>query len=123
MAQRRFEEVAVVLHEADSVAVLKRPVKAGDELVNGSVSLQITQNLGAGHKIAMIEMAEAAPVRKYGQTIGFAKGRILPGEHVHSHNLEMRDFGRDYHFCADARPIAYYPPEQMRSFQGYARPG
>src|SRR3989449_5533372 len=35
----------------------------------------------------------------------------------------MRDFGRDYQFCAEATPVNYYPPEQMRFFPGYGRPG
>ena len=55
-------------------------------------------------------------------SIGFAQGVIAPGEHVHTHNLAMRDFGRDYAFCADAKPVEYYPAGQMRSFQGFARP-
>jgi altronate dehydratase len=120
---RRLQDVAVVLHPADNVAVLKRPVKTGDELVNGSECLRATQSIGAGHKIALVEIEDSAPVRKYGQIIGFAKGRIAPGEHVHTHNVAMRDFGRDYQFCVDARPVAYYPSEQMRYFNGYARPG
>jgi altronate hydrolase len=123
MPQSTLAEVAVVLRETDSVAVLKRPVKAGDELLNGAVHLPVTQNIGAGHKIALDEIPDGAPVRKYSQIIGFALGCIAPGEHVHTHNLVMKDFGRDYEFSADARSVAYYAPEQMRSFQGYARPG
>jgi len=41
MAQKTFDEVAVVLRPSDSVAVLKRSVKTGDELVNGSFRLQM----------------------------------------------------------------------------------
>ena len=102
--------------------MLKRPVKARDELANGSTTLQIRQNVGAGHKVALREIADAAAVRRYGQIIGFAKGRIWPGEHVHTHNLVMGDYGRDYQFCADARPVQFYSPGEMRCFQGYARP-
>jgi altronate hydrolase len=123
MAQKRFEEAAVVLHPTDSVAVLKGPVRAGDELVLGSTVLRIAQNIGAGHKIALTELADSEPVRRYGQIIGFAKGRIAPGEHVHTHNLVMADFGRDYQFCAEARPILYYAPDRMRYFKGFLRPG
>jgi altronate hydrolase len=123
MAQRSFESTAVLLHETDSVAVLKRPVKARDELLNGSRQLRIAQDIPAGHKIAVMDIADGRPVRKYGQIIGFAQGHIAPGEHVHTHNLVMRDFGRDYQFCADSRPVDYYPPDQMRYFKGYARPG
>ena len=64
-----------MLHKADSVAVLKRAVKAGDELLNGSLSVRAVQNINAGHKIALTEIAEGEPVRKYGQVIGFARGK------------------------------------------------
>src|SRR5204862_141878 len=76
-----------------------------------------------GHKVAVHAIPDGSSVRKYGQVIGFAKGNIAAGDHVHTHNLEMKDFARDYAFCADARPIELYPEEKMRFFQGYARPG
>jgi altronate hydrolase len=123
MPQREFDKTAVLLHVADSVAVLKFPVRPGDELVKGSLRLQVAQPIGAGHKIAVREIADGTPVRKYGQIIGFASGRIRAGEHVHTHNLVMKDFGRDCEFCADFRPVDYHPLERMRYFQGYARPG
>ena len=123
MAQKEFDRFALRLHPTDNVAVLKAPLRAGDELSNGSLRLRAARNIGAGHKIALADMADGAPVRRYGQIIGFARGPIAPGDHVHTHNLAMKDFGRDYQFCADARPVDYYPPEQMRHFPGYARPG
>ncbi|HWX21571.1 MAG TPA: altronate dehydratase family protein [Candidatus Binatia bacterium] len=123
MASRTFHDTAVLLRPTDSVAVLKRPVKAGDDLLNGSLHLPIAENISAGHKVALREIAQGEPVTKYGQTIGFARGRILPGHHVHLHNLAMKEFGRDYQFCADAKPVEYYSPDKMRTFQGYARPG
>src|SRR5207247_4939042 len=109
--------------ESDDVAVIKRPIRAGTELFNDSVHLTVGRDIPAGHKIAVQAIPDGAPVHKYGQIIGFAKGDIDPGDHVHTHNLEMKDFARDYDFCAAARPVEYYPPEKMRSFQGYARPG
>jgi altronate hydrolase len=118
-----FGAVAVLLHDADSVAVIKRAVKAGEEIRIGSFQIRAAQDIPPGHKIALAEIADGAPVRKYGQTIGFAQGSIAPGQHVHTHNLVMKDFGRDYQFCADAKPVNLYPPERMRFFEGYARPG
>jgi altronate hydrolase len=123
MARLKFEEAAVLLHRDDNVAVLKRPLKAGDELLHGSVVLCATGAIGAGHKMAVSPVAEGSPVRKYGQIIGFAQHPIAAGEHVHSHNLVLKDFGRDYEFCAGAAVVAYYPKEQMRCFPGYLRPG
>lgn len=122
MAVKPFDDCAIVLRENDHVAVLKRTVKAGDELVNGHRHLTIAQTIGAGHKIALMEIPDGASVKKYGQVIGFANGRIAPGEHVHTQNLVMKDFGRDYAFCVDAKPVQFYSADQMRSFQGYARP-
>ncbi len=122
MPQKAFTDFAIILHGADDVAVLKRPVKAGDELVDGPLQLHILQLIPAGHKIALQEIAPDAPVRKYGQVIGFARSRIAPGEHVHTHNLTIKDFARDWQFCTDVVPVAYYPPEQSPSFLGYARP-
>jgi altronate hydrolase len=121
--QAKLEDVAVRLHPSDTVAVVKRALKVGDELVNDSVALRVAQDIGPGHKIALVPVADGAPVRKYGQIIGFARGGIQPGSHVHTHNLEMKDFGRDYQFCTEVRPVAYHPSERMRSFPGYARPG
>jgi len=121
--RRDFDRTAILLHASDSVAVLKEKVKAGDELVKGSFSLRAAEDIAPGHKIAVKEIAAGAPVRKYGQVIGFALERIAPGQHVHTHNLVVRDFERDYEFCAEARPVDFYPPERMRYFQGYARPG
>jgi altronate hydrolase len=123
MAQRNFEDVAIILHKSDSVAVLKRPVKQGDEVLFGSKILHITAPIGAGHKIALSAIGDGAAVRKYGQIIGFAHGAIAPGEHVHTHNLIIKDFGRDYQHCAEAKAVAYYEPEKTRFFKGYARPG
>jgi len=122
VAQRNFDECAVVLREDDHVAVLKRTIKAGDELTNGAHRLVAAQMIPAGHKIALGEISDGTAVRRYGQTIGFAQGRIAPGDHVHTHNLAWRDFGRDYAFCADAKSVQFHPAETIRFFQGYARP-
>ena len=78
--------MAIVLAPTDDVAVLKRTIKAGEELRNGSTQLRTASAITAGHKIALREIPEGAPVRKYGQIIGFAQRRIAPGEHVHVHH-------------------------------------
>lgn len=122
MTPEAFERAAILLHARDDVAVLKRALKPGIELVFGAETLRIGQHIPPGHKIALRQIADGAPVRKYGQIIGFAVGAIDPGAHVHTHNLAVKDFKRDYEFCAEAKPVPYYPAERMRQFQGYLRP-
>jgi altronate hydrolase len=122
MSSPSFEGKALRLHPADNVAVLLQPLRPGDVLRQGSTHLTVAERVGPGHKIALETIAAAAPVRKYGQIIGFARVPIPAGSHVHTHNLELGDFNRDYQFCAEARPVSYYPADQLRHFQGYARP-
>ncbi|HLX62788.1 MAG TPA: altronate dehydratase family protein [Planctomycetota bacterium] len=112
---------ALRLHPSDDVAVLKRPVKSGAAIDCGGEQLTAARDIGAGHKIALRKIASGEPIRKYGQIIGFARGAIKPGEWVHTHNVEVKDFGRDYQFCTEARPVQYYPSERMRYFQGFGR--
>jgi len=123
MPQMPFQDAAILLHDCDDVAVLKRPVKPGDLLIRNGGTLVITQQIPAGHKIAVKPIEAGAPVKKYGQVIGFATAAIQSATHVHTHNLAIKEFSRDYNFCADAKPVVYYPQERMRSFQGYARAG
>jgi altronate dehydratase len=123
MAELKFNDAVIVLNPDDSVGVLKRPLKAGDQLVNGPVRLRAAQDIRPGHKIALAQIPDGAPVKKYGQFIGAALGNIAAGEHVHTHNLALKEIGRDYQFSVDARPVKYYPDEAMRYFAGYARPG
>lgn len=99
MAKLNFSRVALVLHPTDNVAVLKHAVQAGDELQDGPAPLQLQSDVAPGHKIALHSIPHGAPVIKYGQVIGFARVNVLPGQHVHTHNVETRQFSRDYQFC------------------------
>ena len=113
---------ALRLHPADDVGVLKASVSAGGPVSVGEEVLTARVAIPAGHKIALRDTPEGQPVHKYGQTIGFAACPIARGDHVHTHNLAARDFGRDYEFGVDVRPVQYYPAKAMRRFSGYARP-
>jgi altronate hydrolase len=49
------------------------------------------------------DIAPGEAVRRYGQVIGFASQPIRAGQHVHTRNLAMGDFARDYAFGQAAR--------------------
>jgi hypothetical protein len=78
--QEKFDAFALRLRETDDVAVIKRPVRAGTELYNDSCRITTTRDIPAGHKMAIQPIPDGAPVKKYGQVIGFAKGDIAPGD-------------------------------------------
>lgn len=124
-----LEHVAICLHPADDVAIAKTDLPAGTTLDCGGIvldhqaggQLTLQRAILSGHKIALREVAQGQPVRRYGQIIGFATQPIAPGDHVHSHNLGAADFARDYAFGADARPVDYIPQDKRRTFLGYRR--
>jgi altronate hydrolase len=123
-----LDEVAVRLHSQDHVAIAKRDLPPGLRLALTPPSgpeqiLCVQQPIPAGHKVALRAVAAGEAVRRYGQVIGMATRAIEPGEHVHVHNLSADEFSRDYAFGADARPVAYVPESERRTFLGYERAG
>jgi len=77
----------VCLNVQDNVAVALTNLAHGGIIDPGGMISNA--NVPAGHKIAICEIKANDPVRKYGQIIGFASNDIQPGDHVHTHNLEM----------------------------------
>jgi altronate hydrolase len=111
---------AVLLRGDDNVAVAARPIPRGALVATRGVEVEAREPIGLGHKVAVREIAEGEPIRKYGQTIGFASRAIPAGSWVHTHNVRADLFERDYAFATE-RPTV--PPRgEPRTFQGFLRP-
>ncbi len=118
-----FEQIALKLNPADDVAIAKVPVTPGVTITRaGAPDIAIRHLIPSGHKFALHAAAVGEPIRRYGQIIGFATQAIQPGDHVHSHNLAVEDFDRDYAFCTEVHPVDLIPADQRRTFMGYLRP-
>jgi hypothetical protein len=84
---------AILLHPADTVATALSEIDTGQTVqvrtADQGPGLRITARgrIPAFHKVAILPHAAGARVVKYGESIGVATGAILPGEHVHTHNL------------------------------------
>ena len=111
---------ALKLGPNDDVAVVLQPVSAGNQLEE--LGVLSASDIPAGHKIALHAIATGEPVRKFGQIIGFATQPIAAGQHVHSHNLAMGDFSRDYAIGADVRLAAKASSLEPTTFLGFERP-
>jgi altronate hydrolase len=105
------------LHADDNVVVAVDQVPAG-ALVQGVTAVE---RVPRGHKMASAPIATGAPVRKFGQIIGFAAKPVAPGEWVHEHNVEMHDFARDYRFAEAAPKVDILPEEKRATFEGFRR--
>jgi len=74
------------LSPADQVAVALSAIASGTPLAPFS-SAAASNDIPAGHKVALSPIAEGAEVFRLGQPIGLAARAIAAGEHVHMHNL------------------------------------
>ena len=99
-------------------------VVAVDQIAIGAVVAGVTarERVPRGHKMAVTAIHEGEPIRKYGQTIGFASKAISPGDWVHEQNVALRDFARDYKFAEAAKNDEVLPPELRATFEGFVRP-
>ncbi|MEO1109685.1 MAG: altronate dehydratase family protein [Pseudomonadota bacterium] len=108
----------IITHPKDDVAIALKAISAGETVAHGIV---VREPIAPGHKIALCSIKESMPVLRYGQIIGFASSDIAEGEHVHTHNLTMGDFERDYAFASKKNDNTKAVSD--RTFMGYRRPG
>ena len=119
--------LAILLNARDDVVIARRELPADstvslDLLGTPHVLLRVRQAIPAGHKLALRSLPAGAPVHRYGQVIGFASCAIVAGDHVHSHNLELRALTRQPIAEAPAsvgQPISW---QAAPTFLGYRRP-
>ena len=110
--------LSIRLHASDNVVVARADILPGTRVEGVTAAAHAP----AGHKISTTRIEKGAPVRKYGQIIGFASVEIAPGDHVHTHNVEFKGFERDYAFGADVTKTDYVPEAQRATWRGVRRP-
>ncbi|RVU21765.1 UxaA family hydrolase [Methylobacterium oryzihabitans] len=115
------EPRTVRLSPDDNVVVAVDAIAPGHAVEGVTATARVPK----GHKMATAPVAEGAPIRKFGQIIGFASRPIAPGEWVHEHNVGLGeakgDFARDYRFTEEARPTEPLPKPEQATFEGYRR--
>lgn len=107
------------LHPADNVVIARVDVAIGTPVPAEDFCSR--SQVPAGYKIAARRIAQGEAIRKYNVVIGFASNDIAAGTMVHGHNVEFREFDRDYAFGADYRAVDMLPPAERATFQGIVR--
>ena len=119
VAARSLASPALRLHAADNVLVAR--VDIGQDAVLPEDGIACLNRIPAGHKVAARAIAKGAPILKYNTVIGFAASDIRPGTLLHRHNMEFREFERDYAYCEDYRPVELLAEAERAGFMGIVR--
>ena len=85
--------LVIRMHAADNVAIVANDggLPAGTRLPDGGpgAGLSLRDKVPQGHKVALVDIAEGAPVRRYDVAIGHALKAIPAGSWVHERLLAM----------------------------------
>jgi altronate hydrolase len=109
----------LILHQNDSVAIALRDLATGED--TGLAGVPTTQAIPRGHKVALGAIAVGGPVLKLGQVIGLASQPILPGQHVHTHNLRYVPSAASHNIGSRRQVLADLPAADTSTFMGILR--
>ena len=95
----------IKVHPEDNVAVAVQALTANSTITIDEQDILITEDISAGHKIAIRSLAIGDDVIKYGFSIGQCTQAIAIGQHIHSHNLKTKlDGSEQYHYNGQPTP-------------------
>jgi altronate hydrolase len=118
-----LSDFAIVVDPNDNVAVVKKAVSTGLELLLPNQSLiQIHAAVPPGHRFAVQDIPSGDFVLQFGQPIGTSLG-IRQGEQITHDNMSdeipiVRDLPDNLH----SAPPDYFPISERATFMGYRRP-
>lgn len=82
----------VMMKPNDNVATALTKIPAGEVVrvtcQDKVFEIELKHTIEFGHKFAVIPIQVREDVFKYGEVIGVASKDIVPGEHVHVHNVD-----------------------------------
>ncbi|MFW6269154.1 MAG: UxaA family hydrolase [Bacillota bacterium] len=116
----------IKINSRDNVAVVLRDIKENTELKIKNSTVNSTEDIPSGHKIALTDIKKGEPVIKYGAPIGRAVKSIKKGNWVHTHNLKTSLKGKkDYSYTetkkTELKAGKNFAEDQVPVFTGYNR--
>ena len=108
------------LDPRDDVAVALRDLAAGERVDWRGHAVTLRQDVPRGHKVAVAALGAGANVHKFGWPIGTLREGVVPGDHVHAHNLATALTGVEGYQYAPA-PRLPLPADRATRFKGYRR--
>jgi altronate dehydratase small subunit len=77
----------LMLAEGDDVLIATADLAPGRHLASNGSSIELTEPVRLGHKVAARPLAAGEPVVRYGMPIGSMTAAVMAGTWVHTHNL------------------------------------
>ena len=108
------------INPADNVVVAIQPQTAGAVIEVDGKQITVLEDVPAGHKIAITDLAEGENVIKYGFPIGHAKEAKKAGSWMNENNIKTNLAGLleyEYH----PKEVVLNIPDEGRTFMGYRR--
>lgn len=78
----------IKINPKDNVLIALRDYKKGEHIFLENIDLELKEDIGRGHKIALCSIKTDENIIKYGMPIGHALSDIQKGEWVHVHNTK-----------------------------------
>ena len=108
------------INPADNVVVAIQPQSAGAVIDVDGAKITVLEDVPAGHKIAIKDIAEGENVIKYGFPIGHAREAKKAGSWMNENNIKTNLAGLleyEYH----PKDVVLNIPDDKRTFMGYRR--
>jgi galactarate dehydratase len=108
------------MHMDDNVAIVANDfgLPAGARLPSG---VELRDRVPQGHKVALVDIAEGEPVRRYNVVIGYAARRLPAGSWINEQRLVMPKPPPLYDLPIATKNVPLTPLEGY-SFEGYRNP-
>ena len=115
---KRFLKINAV----DNVAVaIADDLKKGEVVEIDGQQITLLEDIGRGHKFALVNIAEGENVIKYGYPIGHATEAVAQGAWIHSHNLKTNLHDNlEYTYDHKVYEVSYPVREELK-VMGYLR--
>ncbi len=113
------QKYVLQLNEKDNVAIAMANIDDGTVL--SPFEIDAIEPVPRGHKLALRSIPAGEAIVKYGQIIGVASKAIAPGAHVHTQNVSMSNFDRNYAFGQHAKQTEMVSENERATFAGYRR--
>ena len=110
--------LTIKVHPADNVAIVVNSggLPAGTAFDDG---LTLREHVPQGHKVALVAIAQDAPILRYGEVIGYAMKPIQPGSWIEESLVRLPDAPPLESLPLATKVPASLPPLEGFTFEGY----